>query len=328
MMRGRIAKGGLIESGETWLEDLTQNIVRDGVSRASCAIKMFLSGEGKFPRFKRVNKSARWESGVSIHHNCISVSRQRIRAVFHKRLPKDARIVAVTVKQQGSEWYASILHETAKARQNIGNAVNGPFSAVGVDLGLTTFATLSTGEKVENHRPLKMRLEKLRRAQRRLSRCQKGSNRRRRQKRKMVRIHAKVANTRLYHAQQIAFKLVRKWQTICVEDLNVAGMVKNKRLSRSISDAGFSIFTRELGWMCQKYNRNLVRVGRFYPSSKTCSKCGYINRELSLSDREWTCKCSAHHNRDVNAAVNTKNATLQCTTARRMDSRNGRPDVA
>ena len=126
-----------------------------------------------------------------------------------------------------------------------------------------------------------------------------------REREQVAAIHAKVGNTRLYHAQQAAFKLVRGWQTICVEDLNVAGMVKNKRLARHISDAGFSIFNRELAWLSTKYNRDLVRIDRFYPSSKRCSACGEINRELSLDDRVWQCKsCQSHLTRDDNAAQN------------------------
>ena len=298
-------KDGLIEGGEQWLGEVTQATVRDGVSRASNAIKRFLSGDGKFPRFKRVNDSAKWQGDVIISNNIVTINRQRIPAIFHKRPPKDARVIAVTVKRQAGHWFASILHETAQVQKNIGNAVNGRQSAVGVDLGLTTFATLSDGSKVENPRSFKKALKKLRRAQRRLSRCQKGSNRRRRQKLKVACIHAKVGNTRRYHAQQLAFKLVRDWQTICVEDLNVAGMVKNRKLARSISDAGLSIFNTQLRWMCQKYNRRLVAVDRFYPSSKRCSSCGDINGELSLSDRVWRCKsCHCQHDRDVNAAVN------------------------
>lgn len=298
-------KDGLIEGGETWLKDLTQATVRNGVSRASDAIKMFLKNEGKFPRFKRVNESARWEAGFSVFSNILNINRRAIPTIFHNRLPSDARIVAVTVKRQGDGWYASILHETAVWQKNIGNSKCGKKSAVGVDLGLMTFATLNNGERVENPRPLKKALKKLRRQQRHLSRCKKGSNRRRRWKTNIARLHAKVSNTRLYHAQQAAFKLVREYQTICVEDLNVAGMVKNKRLARSISDAGFSVFKTHLQWLCQKYNRRLVEVDRFYPSSKTCSSCGNINKELSLSDREWACEtCHTHHDRDVNAAKN------------------------
>ena len=302
----------MIADGELWLDEVNSSLMDIGVFRAADAINCFLSGTSRFPRFKKRNDSVRWNQVAAPQSNIISLGRLRVPAIFHRHLPKDARIIAVTVKRQARNWYASILYETKQAQKNIGSARNGKHSSVGIDLGLTTFATLSNGEQIENPRPLKKHLKRLRRQQRHFARSQKGSNRRKRWLQNVARLHAKVANTRKYHAQQAAFRLVRDFQTICIEDLNVAGMVQNKHLARSISDAGLSIFTSQLEQLCKKYNRQLLVVNRFYPSSKTCSNCGAVNRELSLNDREWTCQsCCTRHNRDANAATNIEREGLK-----------------
>ncbi|MFD0852940.1 RNA-guided endonuclease InsQ/TnpB family protein, partial [Actinomadura adrarensis] len=143
------------------------------------------------------------------------------------------------------------------------------------------------------------------------ARCQRGSNNRRKAKAKVARAHRKVRAARQDFLHRTSTDLVRKADTVVVEDLNVKGMVKNRRLSRSISDAGWGEFRRQLEYKCQRYGRRFVVIDRWYPSSRTCSSCGYLLAQLSLSTRHWTCPgCRTRHDRDVNAAKNIRAAGL------------------
>lgn len=133
-----------------------------------------------------------------------------------------------------------------------------------------------------------------------------------RTKHKLAKLHEKVANQRRNFLHQQSYKLVKECRTIAIEDLNVKGMMKNHCLAKSISDVGWSMFTTMLEYKCEWYGVNLLKIGRFEPSSKTCSNCGAVNKELTLKDREWACKnCNTKHDRDINAAVNIKNFALR-----------------
>lgn len=177
---------------------------------------------------------------------------------------------------------------------------------VGLDLGLNVFYTDSNGKKVGNPRCLKRSLKKLKQAQKCLSRRQKGSSNWEKQRLKVARTHEKVSDQRKDFLQKLSTALVRENQTICVEDLNVKGMVKNKCLARSVSDVSWSKFLSMLEYKGAWYGTKIIRVSRWYPSSQVCSECGYQNPAVKdLKVREWTCpSCHAHHDRDVNAARN------------------------
>ena len=181
---------------------------------------------------------------------------------------------------------------------------------VGVDVGISDFATLSTGEKIENPRHLLRRKKALKRRQRELSRKKKGSANRRKARRRLARQHAKVADCRKDFQHKLTTRLVRENQTICVESLNVCGMLKNKRLAKHIADASWSEFFRQLAYKAAWYGRRLVAIDQFFPSSKTCHACGAVLNKLPLSVREWECICGKVHDRDVNAAMNIRAAGL------------------
>jgi len=177
--------------------------------------------------------------------------------------------------------------------------------AVGVDLGVTDFAVTSDGGKIPNPGHLERRARHLARYQRRLARCRKGSANRARAAAEVARAHRKVRNARRDFLHRVSTRLVRAAETIVIEDLNVAGLVRNRRLARAIADCGWGEFRRQLAYKCQRYGRRLAVIDRWYPSSKTCSACGYLLAELSLSTRYWTCPCcGARHDRDLNAAQN------------------------
>ncbi|MGF1486857.1 MAG: RNA-guided endonuclease TnpB family protein [Prochloraceae cyanobacterium] len=181
--------------------------------------------------------------------------------------------------------------------------------AVGIDLGLTHFAILSNGEKIENPRFHKKSLKHIKKANRRLSKCKRDSNRRIKAKLKLAKLQAKVKDQRSDFLHKLTTRLVSENQALAVEDLNVSGMLKNRKLSRAISDVGWSKFKTILAAKCDKYSRNLVVIDRWEATSQKCSCCGASGGKKELNIREWTCLyCNTVHDRDINAAVNIKDA--------------------
>jgi putative transposase len=176
---------------------------------------------------------------------------------------------------------------------------------IGVDLGIKTFAVTSDGERIANPRFLERKARNLARYQRRMARCRRGSANRRKAKAKVARAHRKVRNARADFLHRVGTRLIRRADTIVIEDLAVRNMVRNRRLARVISDCGWGEFRRLLAYKAERAGRRLVVVDRWYPSSKTCSACGHLLAALSLSTRHWTCPaCRARHDRDLNAAEN------------------------
>jgi putative transposase len=183
--------------------------------------------------------------------------------------------------------------------------------SVGVDVGLTQFAVLSTGEKIAHPRDWERHEKRLKRYQRRLARCQRGSANRQKVKRKVARAHALIADARRDFLHKASTDLVRRFSVIAVEDLSVSGMVRNHSLARAISCTGWAGFRGMLDYKAQRYGRQVVAVDRWYPSSKTCSACGHLLDALSLGTRYWTCPgCGTRHDRDINAARNILAAGL------------------
>ena len=213
----------------------------------------------------------------------------------------DGRVLRMTVSQRAGRWYASLTVE--REDKPVERKPNG--GVVGVDLGVKTLATLSDGTIIENPRYLKKSERKLKKAQRALSRKIKGSNRRAKAKAKVARIHAHVANQRLDGLHKFTTWLSRKYSDISIEDLHVAGMVKNHRLAKSIADAAFGEFRRQLEYKTARTGARLHVVDRWYRSSKTCSGCGRVKAKLSLSERTYRCdSCGLTMDRDLNAAIN------------------------
>ena len=176
---------------------------------------------------------------------------------------------------------------------------------VGVDLGIKDFAITSDGVKYKNHRWIKTYERKLSKAQKHLSRKQKGSHQYENQRLKVAKIHEKISNCRMDKLHKVSHELVTLYDVICLEDLNVKGMVKNHKLAKHIQDASWGTFVQMLEYKAKWNDKQVVRINRFFPSSKLCSECGWINNSLKLSDREWVCeKCGCVHDRDVNASKN------------------------
>ena len=199
--------------------------------------------------------------------------------------------------------------------------------SIGVDLGINRLATLSDGGRIANPKHSAKWQKKLAKAQREFSRKTKGSKRREKARLKVARIHARIADARLDHLHKITTDLVRRFDVIAIEDLNVRGMVRNHCLARSISDASFGSFRSLLDYKCKRYGKQLVAIDRFFPSSKTCSHCGAVQSHMALVVRSWQCACGATHDRDENAAKNILNFAMGHIAAQVNDLRYARGEL-
>jgi putative transposase len=222
------------------------------------------------------------------------------------------KVVSASVARVADHWYASITVDSSDPlvlpADNQG--------AVGVDLGITALATLSTGETYQGPKALRTLLTRLRRLSRALSRKVKGSRNRARAKLKLARLHARIANIRRDSLHKLSTSITRRFHAIGIEDLNVKGMLGNRYLARAIADMGFYELRRQLDYKATWRGGQVVLVDRWYPSSKLCSCCGYRLEELGLDVRHWTCPgCGASNERDVNAAINLRNVAVSSTAS-------------
>ena len=218
--------------------------------------------------------------------------------------------VTVSVDASG-RYFVSLLCDDAVAKKP---AVQGK---VGIDLGLTHFAILSTGEKIAAPNTFRKNEAKLAKLQRRLAKKTKGSNRRKKAKLRVAKLHAKIADSRRDFLHKLSTRLINENQVIAVESLSVSNMQKNRCLSKSIADASWSEFLRQLEYKAKWYGRELVGIDKWYPSSKRCSDCGYTMPKMPLNVRQWTCpECGSIHDRDANAARNVLAAGLAASARR------------
>lgn len=235
----------------------------------------------------------------------------KVKLVIDREVPAVCKFMSVTVsKNTCGQFFASVLVEC----EIIKKPKTG--KAVGIDIGIKTFLSVVDGTTVENPKYFRENQAKLQKAQRRLSRKKKGSVRCKKARLKVARIHLQTANRRKHFIHVETTKLIDKYDFIGIEDLNVAGIVKNHKLAKSISDAAFSEFYRVLSYKALWYGKEVVKVGRFYPSSKTCSCCGWKDDELTLLDRTFTCKaCGLEIDRDLNASKNILEEALRVSSA-------------
>jgi putative transposase len=221
-----------------------------------------------------------------------------IRIKWDRPLPSEPTSVTLIREPSGRYFVSFVVEvETAPLPQT--------GQSVGIDFGVARLATLSSGERIANPKHLHCRQSRLALLQRRLAQKKKGSKRRTLAKRAVARCHEKIANARKDTLNKLTTRSVRDFDVICVEDLNLRGMVKNHALARSLSDAGIGMAVRMLDEKAERYGKQVIRVDRFFPSSKLCSCCGHLLPALPLSIREWTCPhCGTRHDRDLNAAHN------------------------
>ena len=291
----------------TWLKQVHSQVLQDVIERLDKTYQTFFRGGG-FPKFAKKDKfkSFKFAQGIKI----ISNIPNRIGKV---KLPKigivnyinsrnfDGKIKRTSITKEYNGWFISFMVEEE----------NKPLSTspnkIGIDLGITNFATISNGYKYYDPKPLKKYTRKLRRIQRSVSRKRKGSNNRKKEVKKLQKLYKKIHNIRYDFQQKLSTQLIRENQTIVVENLKVSNMLKNHKLAQAISDVSWSEFTRQLEYKAKWYGRNFEKVNP-HDTSKMCSGCGTLNTNLTLDVREWVCtSCGSVHDRDINAAINILN---------------------
>jgi len=297
-----------------WMLDVTKNAPQMAIMQLGRAFQNFFEKRARYPKFRRKGANDRF----TLANDQFQVDAKRIRIPklgwlrMRESLRYTGRIVSATVSRTADYWYASISIDISDAQ--LPPAENQ--STVGIDLGVTHLATLSTGEKVTGPKALRALLDRLRRLSCALSRKVKGSCNRKKAKGKLARLHARIANVRANGLHQLSASVTRRFHTIGIEDLHVKGMLGNRCLSRAIADMGFAELRRQLVYKAQRRGGQVIVIDRWYPSSKTCSCCGYKLDALSLDVRHWTCpECATHHDRDVNAAINLRNMAVSSTVS-------------
>jgi putative transposase len=294
-----------------WLTEPSKSPLQQALRNLQGAFDKFWRKQAAYPKFKKKGKS---KDSATYFGNCFTYRNGRIKLAKHSEpldirwsrpLPEGARPSQVTVScDSANRYHISILVEETIHEYTRADAT------LGVDAGITSLYTFSTGEKVSNPQYEKQDRARLAKAQRALAKKQKGSANRAKARLKVARIHARITDRRRDHLHKLSTRLVRENQVIAIEDLTVRNMVRNHSLARAISDASWSQFRTMLEYKAAWYGRTVVAVDRFYASSKTCSACGRIVDSLPLQVREWTCTCGTAYDRDVNAAKNIQAAGL------------------
>jgi putative transposase len=302
------------DPARAWLNEVSCVPLQQALRHQQQAFAAFFAKRARYPRFKsrHVRQAAEYtRSAFTMRGGQLHLAKVPGPLAFAWSWPgvEVAGLDPSTVfvcKEPDGRWYVTFaINASAPA------PLPRTGRAAGVDLGISSFAVTSDGERIANPRHLQRRARSLARYQRRLARCQKGSANRAKAKAKVARAHRKVRNARQDFLHRTTTRLVRGHDLIAIEDLHVSGMVRNRRLARAISDCGWGEFRRQLQYKCQRAGRRLVVIGRWYPSSKTCSACGLVLADLPLQVRAWRCpSCRARHDRDLNAAKNILAAGL------------------
>ncbi len=294
-----------------WLNEVSSVPLQQALRHLQAAFNNFFAKRAGYPQFKRKNgpQSAEYTtSAFKWDGRTLKLAKmsEPLAVRWSRQIPKAAKVTTVTVsKDAAGRYFVSLLCDDVVAKKP---AVDGK---IGIDLGLTHFAILSTGEKIAAPNTFRKYEAKLAKLQRRLAKKQKGSKNRAKARLKVARLHAKIADARRDFLHKLSTRLINENQVIAVESLSVSSMQKNRCLSKSISDAGWSEFVRQLEYKARWYGRELIGIDRWYPSSKRCSDCGYTMPKMPLSVREWVCpECGSIHDRDVNAARNVLAAGL------------------
>jgi putative transposase len=291
-----------------WLKEVNSQSLQQSIQNMDIAFKKFFKGAG-FPKFKSKHKGRQSFSvpqNVIVENDLLIIPKfkEGIDIILHRPIKGTIKSATISVTPTG-KYFASILVDT-----NTEIPIKAPIkeeTTIGIDLGIKTFLVTSDGLEIDNPKYLRKAQTKLKYVQRKYSK-----NKGKRTKKKLAKLHEKVVNKRKDFLHKLSSKLISENQTIALETLAVKNMVKNHNLAQAINDVSWSTFVTMLEYKADWYGKNILRIGRFAPSSKTCSCCGYINKELTLKDREWTCNgCGSLLNRDVNAAINIKSFALK-----------------
>lgn len=286
-----------------WLNEVSSVPTQQALRHLQTAFRNFFEKRSGYPSFKRkdgkqsaeyTRSAFKFELG---NQRLLIAKLGRLKVEWSRHVPVQPTTVTIIKKPSGRYFVSMVVDVQPAPLPKTGEAV-------GIDFGISRLATLSDGEQISNPRYSYKYDQRLKRQQKKLARKQKGSNRYKRQRKKVARIHEKIADSRQDHAKKLAWSLVTRYDTICVEDLNLRSMVKNHNLARSLSDSSIGNAIRAIETKAAMHGKAVVKIDRWFPSSKLCSECGYLQSSMPLSVRQWTCDCGAAHDRDENAAKN------------------------
>lgn len=286
-----------------WMLEVTKYAPEEALRSLGRAFGNFFAGRAKYPKFKKKGRRDAFRvDGQSVEVDGAAVKLPKLGWVrMREPLRLSGKILSATISRRASGWFVALTVETASVP--LQRAENQ--GAVGVDLGLHSLAVCSNGEVFDSPRAYAVAQARLRRLQRSLSRKVKGSSNRKKAALKVGRLHERIGNLRSDALHKLTTHLAAQHDTVVIEDLHVKGMVRNSHLAKSLHDAAFGEFRRQLEYKVEVRGGRLVIADRWFPSSKTCSCCGGLNAELKLSDRVWMCQvCGTGHDRDLNAAKN------------------------
>lgn len=291
-----------------WLREINSQSLQQSILNLDSAYMAFFKGQNKFPKFKKKSSNGSFNvpQNVRVEGNKLIIPKFKkgIRLVLHRPINGEIRQATIRKTTTG-KYFVSILCETGEMIRP--KPIIEENTTVGIDLGIKTYLVDSNGKVFDNPKFLRKAQSKLKYVQRKYSK-HKGK----RTKHKLAILHEKVANQRKDFLHKTSIELIKNHDSIAIEDLAISDMVKTHQLAQSIHDAAWGTFVTMLKYKAAWYGKNILTIGRFEPSSKTCSCCGYINKDLLLSDRKWTCpNCNFTLSRDVNAAINIKSFALK-----------------
>lgn len=291
-----------------WLKEINSQSLQQSITNLDKAYTAFFKGQNSFPKFKKKSNGGSFNipQNVLLENGKLIIPKFKkgINIVLHREIKGEIRQATISRTPTG-KYFVSILCETGEPSEP--KTVVKESTTVGIDLGLKTYIVSSDGKEFENPKFLRKAQNKLKYVQRKYSK-HKGK----RTKHRLAILHEKVANQRKDFLHKTSTQLIRDNQSVAIEDLAVSNMVRNHKLAQSISDVSWSTFVTMLEYKADWYGKNILKIGRFEPSSKLHANCGYINKDLTLSDREWVCpKCGELVSRDVNAAINIKSFALK-----------------
>jgi putative transposase len=318
------------EEGFEWLKEVNSQVLISTLMNLETAYGNFFRNKSKFPRYKsKKNKNSfQIPQHVSLKEkNTVQIPKFKEGLKFIKHRELKGQIKSATIsKSTTGKYYISFLCVVEKPNTHKKTGKN-----IGIDLGLKDFIITSEGQRYCNPKYTKKYEVKLAKKQKILSRKQKGSKGRDKARLSVAKVYEKITNSRNDMQHKVSSKLVRVYDLIAIEDLNVKGMIKNHKLAKAISDVAWSSFVTKLKYKAQWNDKEVIIIDRFYPSSKTCSCCDNVKESLSLEERQWTCSnCNTIHDRDVNASKNILRRALAIQSAGTVDNRNGakvRPKV-